>query len=66
MDSNVGTCCTSLDKRKGKAGEWRSETSGKKRYVYIQPEPPQSCNPLNVYKTQKVSFEDGTVYKSSV
>lgn len=42
---------------------WQTQ---KKGYVYIQPEPLQSCKPLNVYKNPAVSFEDSTVYKLSV
>jgi hypothetical protein len=33
--------------------------------VYIQPQPPQSCKPLNVYRKPTVPLEDGTVYKLS-
>jgi hypothetical protein len=33
--------------------------------VYIQPQPSQSCKPLNVYNKPTVPFEDGTVYNLS-
>jgi hypothetical protein len=65
MDSNVSTCCASLDKCNRKEGEWKGDAFGKKGYVYIQPQPGQSCKPLNIYKKPTVSFEDGTVYRLS-
>jgi hypothetical protein len=65
MDSNVCTCCDSLDLRNGKTGEWKSDTFAKKGYVYIQPQPSQSCKPLNIYEKPTVPFEDNTVYTLS-
>jgi hypothetical protein len=65
MDSVFCTCCASLDKGKGKTGDSKSDTFGRKGYLYIQPEIPQSCKPSNVYQKPTVSFEDDTVYKLS-
>jgi hypothetical protein len=65
MDSNICTCCNSLDQSNGKEWEPKSDTFGKKGHEYIQPQPPQSCKPVNVYKTPTVSFEDGTIYRLS-
>jgi hypothetical protein len=56
MDSNCDKCDCSVDTCVGKTTL---------APVYIQPTPPKSCKPADVYKKPTVPVEGGTVYKLS-
>ena len=45
--------------------EGKSDTFRRNGYVYIQPQPAKSCNPLNAYKKPTESFENDTEYNRS-